>query len=225
MSESKRNSRASWWAWKKSVRKLAWNSTFKKLRSQHLVPSLHGKYMGKQWKQWQILFSWPPKSLHTLTAAMKLKDTCSLEGKLTNLDSNFKSRNITLLTKVYIFKAMVFPTHVQMWELDHNQGCCYLVAHRVRLFATTWTTACQASLSMGFSRQETGVGCHFLLQGFLMTQEWNPCLLHWQVISFTNESSWNEGWAPKNWCFQTVVLEKTVETLGQQDFFSRWREW
>ena len=37
---------------------------------------------GKQWKQWQILFSWAPKSLWTLTTAMKLKDTCSLEGKL-----------------------------------------------------------------------------------------------------------------------------------------------
>ena len=25
-----------------------------------------------------------------------------------------------------------------------------------------------------------------------------------------------ESWAPKNWCFQTVVLEKTWESLGQQ---------
>ena len=25
-----------------------------------------------------------------------------------------------------------------------------------------------------------------------------------------------EGWAPKNWCFQTVVLDKTLESLGQQ---------
>ena len=29
---------------------------------------------GKQWKQWNILFSWAPKSLHVVTAAMKLKD-------------------------------------------------------------------------------------------------------------------------------------------------------
>ena len=40
------------------------------------------KIMGKQWKQWQILFSWAPKSLGTVTAAMKLNDTCSLEEKL-----------------------------------------------------------------------------------------------------------------------------------------------
>ena len=51
----------------------------KKRRLWHLVPSLHGKSMGKQW---QTLFSWAPKSLHMVTAAMKLKDACSLEEKL-----------------------------------------------------------------------------------------------------------------------------------------------
>ena len=45
-----------------------------------------------------------------VTAAMKLKDTCSLEEKLmTNLDSILKSRAITLPTKVHVVKAMVFP--------------------------------------------------------------------------------------------------------------------
>ena len=37
---------------------------------------------GKQWKQWQTLFSWAPKSVQKVTAAMKLKDTCTLEEKL-----------------------------------------------------------------------------------------------------------------------------------------------
>ena len=36
----------------------------------------------KKWKQWQILFSWAPKSLQMVTAAMKLKEACSLEEKL-----------------------------------------------------------------------------------------------------------------------------------------------
>ena len=36
----------------------------------------------KQWKQWQTLFWGAPKSLQMVTAAMKLKDTCSLEEKL-----------------------------------------------------------------------------------------------------------------------------------------------
>ena len=43
-------------------------------------------------------------------AAMKLKDTLLLERKvMTNLDSILKSRDITLATKVRLFKAMVFP--------------------------------------------------------------------------------------------------------------------
>ena len=36
---------------------------------------------GEKWKQWQILFSWAPKSLWMVTTAMKLIDACSLEGK------------------------------------------------------------------------------------------------------------------------------------------------
>ena len=61
---------------------------------------------------------------------------------MTNLDSMLKSRDITLPTRVYLVKAMVFPViMLRMWELDHK-----------------------------------------------------------------------EGWAPKNWCFWTVVLEKTLES-------------
>ena len=37
---------------------------------------------GEQWKQWLIFFFWAPKSLQMVIAAMKLKDTYSLEGKL-----------------------------------------------------------------------------------------------------------------------------------------------
>ena len=56
-----------------------------------------------KWKQWQILFSWAPKSLWIVTAATKLKDASSLEEKLwPNLGS-------ILLTKVHIVKAMVYP--------------------------------------------------------------------------------------------------------------------
>ena len=37
---------------------------------------------GKQWKQWETLFFCAPKSLQMMTAAMKLKNTCSLEEEL-----------------------------------------------------------------------------------------------------------------------------------------------
>ena len=43
---------------------------------------LCAKQMEKQWKQWQTLFSWAPKSLQMVTATMKLKDAFALEEKL-----------------------------------------------------------------------------------------------------------------------------------------------
>ena len=116
--------------------------------------------MGKQRKQWLTLFFWAPKSLQMVTAAMKLKDTYSLEitadgdcsneikrclllGRkvMTNLDSILKSRDITL-PKGPSSQGYNFSNgHVWMWELDYK-----------------------------------------------------------------------ESWAPKNWCFWTVVLEKTLES-------------
>ena len=41
---------------------------------------------------------------------------------MTNLDSVFKSRDITLLTKVCLVKAMVFPVVKYGCELDHKEG-------------------------------------------------------------------------------------------------------
>ena len=45
-------------------------------------PTTSWEIDGKQWKQCQTLFFWAPKSLQVVTAAMKLKDAYSLEGKL-----------------------------------------------------------------------------------------------------------------------------------------------
>ena len=58
------------------------------------------------------LYFWggAPKSLQMVIAAMKLKDTYSLGRKVvSNLDSTFKSRDITLPTKVHLVKTVVFP--------------------------------------------------------------------------------------------------------------------
>ena len=67
---------------KQESEKVGLKLNIQKTKSWHPVPSLHGKKIGKQWKKWQTLFSWAPKSLQMVTAAMKLKDTCSLEEKL-----------------------------------------------------------------------------------------------------------------------------------------------
>ena len=55
--------------------------------------------------------------MRILIAALKLKDTCSLEKKtMTTLDSILKSRDITLLTKVHLVKAIVFPVVMYGYE-------------------------------------------------------------------------------------------------------------
>ena len=58
----------------------------------------------------RIYFGGAPKSLQTVTAVMRFKEAFSLEEKnITNIDSILKSRDITLLTEVYLVKAVVFP--------------------------------------------------------------------------------------------------------------------
>ena len=92
--------------------------------------------MGKQWKQCQTLFWGAPKSLQMVTAAMKLKDAYSLEGKL-------------------------WPTQIAYFA---NKG--------------------PSSQGYGFSSGHV----------------------------WMRELDCEEGWAPKNWCFWTVVLDKTLES-------------
>ena len=69
----------------------------------------------------------------------------------------------------------------------------YVVRHfsRVRLSATPWTAACQAPLSMGFSRQEYWSGLPFPPLGDLQTQGLNPSLprlLHFRRILYPGAS-------------------------------------
>ena len=61
-------------------------------------------------------FFWAPKSLQMVTAAMKFKRRLLVGRKvMTNLDSIFKSRDITLPTKVRLVKATIFSSsHVWM---------------------------------------------------------------------------------------------------------------
>ena len=103
--------------------------------------------MGKQWKRWQTSFSWAPKSLQMVTAAMKLKDACLLLGRkaMTNLDSIFKSRDTTLPTQVHLVKAMGFPVvmdgceswtvkKAECWRTDAFELWCW-----IRLLRVPWT--------------------------------------------------------------------------------------
>ena len=69
------------------------------------------------------LSSWVPKSLWTVTAAMKLKDTCSLEESYDQPRQHIKKQRHHFATKVHIVQSYGFSRgHVRMWELDHKEG-------------------------------------------------------------------------------------------------------
>ena len=80
---------------------------------------------------------------------------------------------------IHLFKsANMWPTCLSLCV------CCH-----VQLFATLWTLAHKAPLSMGFSRQEYWAGCHSLFQWIFPTQGSNPDL-HVSFITdgfFTSE--------------------------------------
>ena len=102
---------------------MAWNPAFKKRRSWDPVPSLHDKYKGKKWKQWQIFFSWAPKSQWMVTAAMKLKDACFLGIKaMTNLNCIKKQRHHFVDKCPYSQSYGFSNCHIRMWELSHIEG-------------------------------------------------------------------------------------------------------
>ena len=88
------------------------------------------------------------KSLQMVIAAMKLNLTSCLllrRKAMTNLDSILKSRDVTLLTKVHLVKAMVFPVvmcgceiwtinKAQHWRTDAVELWCWR-----RLLRVPWT--------------------------------------------------------------------------------------
>ena len=100
------------------------------------------------------LFFGAPKSLQIVTAAMKLKDTCSLEKKvMTNLDSILKSRDITLLTKVHRVKAMVFSVVTygcESWTVkkaEHQRIDAFELWCWRRLLRAPWTARRSSHIS------------------------------------------------------------------------------
>ena len=99
---------------KEESEKVGLKLNIRKLRSWHLVPSLHGKWTVKQWKQWHFIFL-GSKIIADGDCSHEIK-RCILLGRkaITNLDSVLKSKDITLPTKVRIVKNYGFSSsHVQ----------------------------------------------------------------------------------------------------------------
>ena len=102
--------------------------------------------MGKQWKQWLTLFWGGSKITADGDCSHEIKRHLLLGRKvMTNLDSIFKSRDVTLPTKVHLVKAMVFPVVIygcenwpikkaERWRIDAFELWCWR-----RLLRVPWT--------------------------------------------------------------------------------------
>ena len=121
--------------------------------------------MGKQWKQWLTLFLGAPKSLQMGTAAMKLKDTYSLEEKLW---PHIKKQTHYFANKGPSSQGYGFSSgHVWMWvldceESDHQRIDAFELWCWRRLLRVPWT----ASRSNQSILKEIGPGCS--LEGMML---------------------------------------------------------
>ena len=101
--------------------------------------------MGKQWKQCQTLFFRALKSPQMVTAAMKLKDACSLEGKLYQPREHIKKQRHYFVNKDPSSLGYGFSSgHIWMWELDCEESWvpkywCFWTGCWRRLLKVPWT--------------------------------------------------------------------------------------
>ena len=78
--------------------------------------------MGKRWKLRDFILG-APKSLWMATAAMKLKDTCSLEGKLWQLRQRIKKQKHYFANKGPSSQGYGFSSSpVWIWDLDYKES-------------------------------------------------------------------------------------------------------
>ena len=133
-------------------------------------------WRGKLWKQSQILFYCSAKLLWTMTAARKLKDTYSLEGKK-YLSSVLKSRGITLQTKLHIVKAMVFQVVMygcKSWilkKVEHGRIDAFKVWCSRRLLRVSWTARSHSiskEINLDYSLEELMLKVKFWYSSHLM---------------------------------------------------------
>ena len=94
----------------------------------------------------ETLFSWAPKSLHVVSAVMKLKDASTWKKSYDQPRQHIK--NLTLPTRICLVKAMVFPVvmyRCESWTIKKNKERQRIDAFKLwywrRLFRVPWTTS------------------------------------------------------------------------------------
>ena len=106
-------------------------------------PITSWQWIGKQWKQWQTLFSWAPKSLQMVTVRIELKDTYSLEEKLWQICKVFWKVDTLLCwersvqPKLYFFPVVMYGyeswtiKRAVNWRIHAFKLCCWRKVLRV----------------------------------------------------------------------------------------------
>ena len=163
--------------------------------------------MGKQWKSWQTLFWGAPKSLQMVIAAMKLKDTCSLEEKLWQTRQHIKKQRHYFANKGPSSQSYGFSSgHVRMWELDYKESWAtknwrFWTVVLEKTVESTWT----ARRSNQSILKEISPGCS--LVGLMMRLKLRYFgYLMWRADSFAKtlmlgkiEGRRRRGWQKMRW--------------------------
>ena len=136
--------------------------------------------MGKQWKLCQTVFLGGSKITADGDCSHKIK-RCLLLGRkvMTNLDSIFKSRDITLPTKFRLVKAMLFPVvmygceswtvkKAECWRIDAFELWCWWRLLRVPWTARKSKQSILKEISPGISLEEMMLKLKLQYSGHLM---------------------------------------------------------
>ena len=151
--------------------------------------------MGKQWKQCQTLFLGGSKITTDGDCSHEIK-TCLLLGKkiMTDLDSIFKSRDITLPTKVRLVKAMVFRVAMyrcESWtvkKVEHRRIDAFELWCWRRLLRVPWT----ARRSNQFILKEISPGCS--LEGMMLKLK----------LQYFGHLMWRTDSRERHWCWERL---------------------
>ena len=92
-------------------------------KTEMMVPSLHGKQMGKQWKQWETLLFWAPKSCRWWLQLWNFKKACFLEESYGQPRQHIKKQRHYFANKYPSSQSYGFSSsHVWIWELDYKES-------------------------------------------------------------------------------------------------------
>ena len=162
--------------------------------------------MGKQWKQWEILFWGAPKSLQMLTA-VKLRHLFLERKAMTKLDSILKSANITWPTKVHLVNAMVFSVvmyRCENWTVkkaEHQRIDAFELWCWRRLLRVPWTArrsnqSILKEISPGYSLEALVLKLKLQYFGHLM---WITDSLENTLMLGKIEGERRRGWQRMRW--------------------------